>query len=347
MSLGDELPPLIDASELETFPPVRHAFAYGSRVFSQPGAAALQDEPPLLDLLFAVDDAESWHAANLAANRLHYSPALRLLGPRAVVSLSEGVGAGVHFNAFAPLSSGLCKYGVISSSRLLSDLLHWDSLYVAGRMQKPVATLASCKRVAAASERNLQAALACALLLLPARFSELQLHAELCGLSYTGDVRMGVAEDAAKVSRLASGSAEGLRRLYRRAIERAGASRAGLSPCASGGGWTQLQDAEARSELVLDLPSTLLSKLTLAVGHDPLAMPLQHSAAARRVAAAVAASPSMGGLLRGALGRIVGASSRRQAMAGLLGSGLGTAARYVGAKVRKAWRSRGAAEVAL
>ncbi len=53
--------------------------------------------------------------------------------------------------------------------RLVRDLLEWDALYVAGRMQKPVATLAADARVAAAAERNLQAALACALLLLPVR----------------------------------------------------------------------------------------------------------------------------------------------------------------------------------
>ena len=45
----------------------------------------------------------------------------------------------------------------------------WDALYVAGRMHKPVATLASDGRVAAAAEGNLRAALACALLLLPVR----------------------------------------------------------------------------------------------------------------------------------------------------------------------------------
>jgi translocator assembly and maintenance protein 41 len=30
------------------------------------------------------------------------------------------------------------KYGVISMDALLKDLTEWDSLYVAGRMQKPV-----------------------------------------------------------------------------------------------------------------------------------------------------------------------------------------------------------------
>ena len=63
------------------------------------------------------------------------------------------------------------KYGVLGVPRLLRDLREWDALYVAGRMQKPVATLVADARVAEAGERNLRAALACALLLLPVRAS--------------------------------------------------------------------------------------------------------------------------------------------------------------------------------
>ena len=61
------------------------------------------------------------------------------------------------------------KYGVIDTARLVRDLLTWETLYVAGRMHKPVATLAADTRVSTAADANLRSALAAALLLLPVR----------------------------------------------------------------------------------------------------------------------------------------------------------------------------------
>ena len=88
-----EAPPHLTAV-LDSFPPVQHAFAYGSGVFSQPGlygehegtdcvaggaagaslegsdssraaaaaaAAAVAGDRPMLDFIFAVDDPVAWH----------------------------------------------------------------------------------------------------------------------------------------------------------------------------------------------------------------------------------------------------------------------------------------------
>jgi len=146
-------------------------------------------------------------------------------------------------------------------------------------------------------------------------------------------VRLGLAEDAGKVQRIAVGSAAHLRRLYRGAAQRAAAWRA--APASSGAAWTQNSDEASRAELVTRLPPGLLRRLGAAAGLRAAA-----AAPAEAVARAVAAAGAHEAQLRAALSATVRASSRRQALAGLLSAGLGSAARYVGAKMRKAVLSR-------
>ena len=51
------------AAVLQQFPPVAHAFAYGSGVFRQPGLYTLgSGDKPMLDFIFAVDAPAQWHA---------------------------------------------------------------------------------------------------------------------------------------------------------------------------------------------------------------------------------------------------------------------------------------------
>jgi hypothetical protein len=89
-------------------------------------------------------------------------------------------------------------------------------LYIAGRLHKPVKTLVTSPQIDAAQTLNLESALRIALLLLEDdKFSLRQLLRMLCGLSYEGDLRMGLAEDSRKVERIVTGQ------LYKTVIEEA------------------------------------------------------------------------------------------------------------------------------
>lgn len=77
---------------------------------------------------------------------------------------------------------------------MCEDLLQWDTLYVSGRMHKPIATLfdSTDGRVPIAEQANLASALRVSFLLLPERFTEEDLYTTMASLSYMGDFRMKV-----------------------------------------------------------------------------------------------------------------------------------------------------------
>lgn len=68
----------------------------------------------------------------------------------------------------------LIKYGVITEDDLVADLQTWDTLYMAGRLHKPVTTARTTDRVEEARDANLEHAVRVALLLLPGTFSEVR-----------------------------------------------------------------------------------------------------------------------------------------------------------------------------
>lgn len=73
---------------------------------------------------------------------------------------------------FTAVLHQVVKYGVIRKDSLCRDLLQWDTLYTAGRLQKPVLTLQTDPDVEKASVQNRMSALIASLLLLPKIFSE-------------------------------------------------------------------------------------------------------------------------------------------------------------------------------
>ena len=60
----------------------------------------------MVDFIFAVDDPQSWHAANIARNPRHYS-FLKYLGSGTVSSWQKDYGAKVYFNTLVPVENGV------------------------------------------------------------------------------------------------------------------------------------------------------------------------------------------------------------------------------------------------
>ncbi|CDU22392.1 related to proline transport helper PTH1 [Sporisorium scitamineum] len=202
--------------------PVRFAFAYGSGVFSQTEAGPEHSKRPqtkdgkkMIDFIMAVTHPQHWHSLNMAQHPRHYSLLSRLLGGIGI-GLVQQRGAKIWYNPYIKLEDELVKYGIISVDDLCTDLLDWETLYVSGRMHKPVALITSDARVRLAQQVNLASALRTALLLLPREFTEVELYTRIASLSYTGDFRMSVpgGENANKVRNIVLNQREEFKKLY-------------------------------------------------------------------------------------------------------------------------------------
>lgn len=217
--------------------PIRYAFAYGSGVFGQkssgppnPDALSPHPNPPkavaewqkggakIIDFVFGVSHTEHWHSLNLQQHPEHYSALKHLPWSSAVVSaMQDGWGAGLYYNPYITVNGVMIKYGVVNLDTLARDLSEWDTLYLAGRLQKPVKILRDDPRIRLANQVNLISALRTALLMLPEKFTERQLYERITSLSYLGDPRMHalVASEAPnKVSAIVGAQLPGFRQLY-------------------------------------------------------------------------------------------------------------------------------------
>lgn len=210
--------------------PIRYAFAYGSGVFPQSAKSAtgsnLHPNAPeaiskvqggnqkMIDFIFGVSYSQHWHSLNLQEHRQHYS-SLGSLGSYAVSKIQDSIGAGVYFNPYITVNGTLIKYGVVNLDTLCKDLSEWNTLYIAGRLQKPVKILRDNPSVRLANQVNLISAVRVALLLLPENFTEQDLYSTIAGISYMGDPRMSVGgDDPRKVANIVKYQMENFRRLY-------------------------------------------------------------------------------------------------------------------------------------
>lgn len=164
---------------------------------------------------------------------------------------------------------------------MCSDLLNWDSLYLAGRMHKPLRIIKDDPRVRLTQQVNLTSAVRAALLMLPAEFSETQLFETIAGISYGGDPRMILpAENRGKVGNIVRKQGPQFRELYYRLV-------VGLPGVHWPGHSATIQQdtsAQARAAHLRKLPSNLLAHVREGYGSSIPAKEADESAYWTRMA---------------------------------------------------------------
>nr|CAG4647079.1 EOG090X06VP [Megafenestra aurita]SVE92413.1 EOG090X06VP [Megafenestra aurita] len=306
------------------------AFAYGSGAFQQHGQKSTEGN--VVDLVFVVDDAETFHRFNLEHNWRHYS-SMKYLGPHSLASFQEQWGARVYFNTLVPYKHGLLKYGVISSSSLIADLLDWEWLYISGRLHKPVMPLVLPDEnhpLRSALQHNLQNAMHTALLLLPDVFNEETFYQTVAGLSYTGDFRMSFGEDRNKVKNIVKPQLERFRELY-------ASFWPGLTAYAefnhSSGRCEQDTSPSARMFHLNLLPKKIQQTIVHEWNRDGRWQDVED------VFRAAAHDTECPELVKEAVQKTVNASSWTQSLKGIPTAGFVKAVRYGFAKINKMWKS--------
>lgn len=328
-------------------PGIDYAFGYGSGVFRQ----AINTDPGMIDIILAVDEPHVWHERNLQRHYHHYSPMARLGGARIITWVQTKFGARLFFHPFVNMNINhiqrQLKYGVVSSDDLIRDLIHWDYLYLAGRMHKPIVSielsLNSNEKITSkrtneidyAQRTNLLSAVSASLLLHSSSYDEecnssistSKLYNTIAGLSYSGDIRMQIgAEDPNKVNKLVEtqGMMERWDEKYLDTISHL--QRVGLlsmvvnnSSSISTNLETNLSDMSIRKQLVQNLPLRLRSHSDLIVGSiDKPESLLQGSL-----------------ILCQELAKIVAPAARSQSIKGFFTAGMVKSWRYAMAKFSK------------
>ncbi|THU64301.1 hypothetical protein C4D60_Mb01t25010 [Musa balbisiana] len=245
--------------------------------------------------------------------------------------VAYGIGVGVHFNPFVEWKDKMIKYGVVQMHDLAMDVLTWDRFYLSGRLQKPVQVLIDNWDIQKVNLINLKAATSASLLLLPAKFSEEDLYAKICSLSYMGDLRMLFAEDKNKVKNIVRGSFTSFQSMYKPSLQEFAAE--GLLQIPSAGHeFEQDCGLSATRNHFFSLPWTIQRRLGMKHEIDGSGITKPQTIITSRELAANRVTRS--------LRRLVMISSARQAMSGLAATGGVAAARYLARKISKAWKSR-------
>ncbi|KAK6931962.1 Phosphatidate cytidylyltransferase, mitochondrial [Dillenia turbinata] len=300
---------------LEILPPVDFACVYGSSLLSSTSSSA--DKSTMIDYIVGVSDPIGWHSQcfqfqkNLKMNRHHYASwMVHFGGADLITKVADKIGVGVHFNPFVTFNDSMYKYGVVRMQDLIQDVLNWDRLYLSGRLQKPVHLLIDNLDIENVNSVNLRAATSAALLLLPSKFTE--------------------------VKKIVQGQFHLFQMMYKPILEDYAMKdllRFHYDGCQAN--MTQDCSLSAAQTLVGHLAPTVRRQMGSKLGKAETM-----TESGRVIQRAVINSrEEIVRCMQTVVRRIVMVSSARQAVSGILAVGGVNAARYLGRKMSKAWKS--------
>ena len=201
----------IITSFVQNRPEAIGAYGYGSGVFRQEGYQA--KDKPQIDIIFVVDDLKDWHLQNVDKNKDDYPMLGRVFLNRSSIKDLKGRNNITYYSQIYE-NGYRFKYGVVEETDFLSSLINWDKFFIAGRFQKPTLRIVGSDKEEEAIKRNKEQALLVAALLSPSLISRKNFFRNLCSLSYTGTLRMYVAENPNKVNNIVNGNYEMLNQIY-------------------------------------------------------------------------------------------------------------------------------------
>ncbi|EPQ54609.1 Mmp37-domain-containing protein [Gloeophyllum trabeum ATCC 11539] len=334
LPVADSTRALLESIVAEFEAPIRYAFAYGSGVFEQDGYGPTSAGAPMVDFMFAVTHADHWHSINLNQHPGHYPLHARMFGSSFVAKV-EDVVPGVWFNTLVQMKGVRIKYGVTTVDNLCSDLLNWRTLYLAGRMHKPIRIIKDDPRVRLTQQVNLTSAVRAALLTLPAEFSETQLFERIAAISYNGDPRMILpAENRNKVANIIRKQSPQFKELYHRLV----VGLPGVHWPSHSSTIQQDVSPQARSAHLRKLPSNLLA----GVERNYVARPDLPSKAADEGVywTKLAGDEGLPTVLHHEMSQIVRYPAAIQTLKGIVSAGPAKSIRYSAEKVAKWWQGR-------
>ncbi|XP_042180839.1 phosphatidate cytidylyltransferase, mitochondrial isoform X2 [Oncorhynchus tshawytscha] len=247
------------------------------------------------------------------------------------ISLAFAYGSGVFKqNGTSQGQMGIMKYGVISTDSLIDDLLHWKTMYIAGRLHKPVKILVQGEngKMRAALVGNLKSAVTASFLMLPESFSEEDLLLQIAGLSYAGDFRMVIGEDRSKVANIVKENVQHFRILYNNILQEC--PQVVYKP--QQGKLEVDKSPEGQFVQLMALPRTLQQRITRLVD------PPGKNRDVEEILLQVAQDPDCGSVVQQGISSIVKSSSITQTAKGIATAGLLKSLSYSTKKLQKMWK---------